>query len=259
MSEIKITLPKFDGKPDSGCYLWELRLQAVLESKNLWHVTEPLSTAVTLSTTTFGTQTATDGTQTGQISAQTTEPQTADGNQTGTQTGAQTAPAGTGGIAVSAGQGSVILAEHKRKAAATIINGLGDKPLRVVASNTKEPKIMVQKLRERYASTKLYTRMSLLAELHNLRDKSGDMGEYVDKYAALLERLTAMAAEIPQELATIMFLNSMQAKFEATVAALRTMGDEKLTWNDVTARMIEEAASSSNSRGSRDHSAMVTK
>jgi hypothetical protein len=259
MSEIKITLPRFDGKPDSDYHLWELRLQAILESKNLWHVIEPPSTAVTLSTTTVGTQTTTDGTQTGQISAQTTEPQTADGNQTGTQTGAQTAPAGTGGIVVSAGQGSVSLAEHKRKAAAIIINGLGDKPLRVVASDTKEPKIMVQKLRERYASTKLSTRMSLLAELHNLRYKSGDMGEYVDKYAALLERLTAMAAEIPQELAIIMFLNSMQGKFEAIVAALRTMGDEKLTWNDVTTRMIEEAASSSNSRGSRDHSAMVTK
>jgi gag-polypeptide of LTR copia-type len=73
----------------------------------------------------------------------------------------------------------------------------------VVASDTKEPKTMVQKLRERYASTKLSTRMSLLAELHNLRYKSGDMGEYVDKYAALLERLTATAAEIPQELAII--------------------------------------------------------
>jgi hypothetical protein len=51
--------------------------------------------------------------------------------------------------------------------------------------------------------------MSLLAELHNLRYKSGDMGEYFDNYAALLERLTAMAAEVPQELAIIMFLNSM--------------------------------------------------
>jgi hypothetical protein len=71
--------------------------------------------------------------------------------------------------------------------------------------------------------------MSLLAKLHNLRYKSRDMGEYVDQYAALLERPTAMAAEIPQELAIIMFLNSMHRKFEATVAALRTMGDAKLT------------------------------
>jgi gag-polypeptide of LTR copia-type len=76
---------------------------------------------------------------------------------------------------------------------------------------------------------------------------------YIDKHAALLESLTAMAAKIPQMLAIIMFLNSMPENFDAQVAALRTMGDEKLTWNDGTTRMIEEAASSSNSRGSRDY------
>jgi gag-polypeptide of LTR copia-type len=198
-----------------------------------------------VTTNTVDTQTGTDVTQIG--------------TQAGTQTSAGGPTTGTGGTPVSAEPSSVSTTEQKRKAAAIIINGLGDKPLRVVASDIKEPSMMVRKLRERYASTKLSTRMSLLAELHNLRYKSGDMGEYVDKYAALLERLTAMAPEIPQELAIIMFLNSMHGKFEATVAALRTMGNDKLTWNDVTARMIEEASSSSNSRGSRDHSAMLTK
>jgi hypothetical protein len=119
--------------------------------------------------------------------------------------------------------------------------------------------MMVRKLRERYASTKLSTRMSLLAKLHNLCYKSGDMGEYVDECAALLERLTAMEAEITQELAIIMFLNSMNGKFEDSVAALRTMGDAKLASNDVTVRMIEEASSSSNSCGGCDLSALLTK
>jgi Asp/Glu/hydantoin racemase len=65
--------------------------------------------------------------------------------------------------------------DQKRKETAIIINALGDKPLRVVAGDTKNPQVMLMKLRERYASTKLSTRMSLIAELHNMRYKNGDM------------------------------------------------------------------------------------
>jgi hypothetical protein len=179
MSELKFTLPSFDGKPSSDFHLWQLRLQAILESKSLWYVIEPTPT-------------------------------------------------------------SVASAEDNRKAAAIIINGLGDKPLRSVSAHTKEPQAMVKRLRERYASTKLSTRMSLMAELQAMRYKTGDMAEYVDKYAALLDRLEAMNAKVPSDLAIIMFLHSMDGKFEGTITALRTLGDDKLTWDDVTARLIEE-------------------
>jgi hypothetical protein len=37
-----------------------------------------------------------------------------------------------------------------------------------------------------------------------------------------------------------MFMHSMNGKYEATIAALRTLGDEQLTWEDVTTRLIEE-------------------
>jgi hypothetical protein len=39
--------------------------------------------------------------------------------------------------------------EQNRKAAAIIINGLGDKPLRVVSNHTEDPQVMLQNLRER--------------------------------------------------------------------------------------------------------------
>ena len=38
MSELKLHLPRFDGKPSSDFTLWQIRLQAILESKSLWHV-----------------------------------------------------------------------------------------------------------------------------------------------------------------------------------------------------------------------------
>jgi hypothetical protein len=126
MSELKFTLPRFDGKADSDYLQWELRLQAILESRNLWHVIESTTSDVTVTTTTVDTQTGTDVTQIG--------------TQHGTQTTAGGPTAGTGNTPMSAEPSSVSTAEQNRKAAAIIVNGLGEKPLRVVASDTKEPK-----------------------------------------------------------------------------------------------------------------------
>jgi hypothetical protein len=53
-----------------------------------------------------------------------------------------------------------------------------------------------------------------MAELRTLRCKSGDMAEYVDNYTAMLDRLEAMDAKVPSELAVIMFLRSMNANMK---------------------------------------------
>jgi hypothetical protein len=57
-----------------------------------------------------------------------------------------------------------------------------------------------------------------------------------------------MSAKVPSELAIIMFLQSMNGRFEATIAALKTMSDGSLTWEAVTARLIEEAGTQSRTR-----------
>jgi hypothetical protein len=139
---------------------------------------------------------------------------------------------------------SAEFAAARKKAAAIIINGLGDKPLRVVVSHRRDPALMIFKLNERYASSTLSTRMSLISELYtisNVRNK--DMGEYVDTYTSLPNRLAAMNAPIPDALAVIMFLSSLQGHFEATVAAICSISDDNLTWDDITSRLIEEASS----------------
>jgi gag-polypeptide of LTR copia-type len=148
--------------------------------------------------------------------------------------------------------------EQNRKAAAIIINGLGDKPLRVFSNHTKDPQVMLQKLRERYASTKISTRMSLMSELQSLRYKSGDTGENIDRYTGLMDRLESISAKVPEELAIIMFLHSMNGKIEAIIATIRTMGDDKLTWDDVTARLLEEVNNSTPRQASGHQSALTT-
>jgi hypothetical protein len=69
------------------------------------------------------------------------------------------------------------------------------------------------------------------------------MSEFVDRYTSLLNLLEAMEANVPEPLAVIMLLHSMRGRFKAKVAALRTMGDEELSWDDVTSRFIGEASS----------------
>jgi hypothetical protein len=55
------------------------------------------------------------------------------------------------------------------------------------------------------------------------------MSDYVHRYAALLDRLESMDPKVPPEFAIIMFMHSMNGKYEAAIAAIRTPGDEKLT------------------------------
>jgi gag-polypeptide of LTR copia-type len=86
--------------------------------------------------------------------------------------------------------------------------------------------------------------MSLISKPYTLSYvRNKDMGEYVYTYTSLLNRLAAMNAPIPDALAVIMFLRSLQGHFEATVAAIRSISDDNLTWDDVTSCLIEEASS----------------
>jgi gag-polypeptide of LTR copia-type len=150
MSELKQHLLRFDGEPSSDFTLWKIRLQGVLGSKSLWHVFE---------------LTTSSPSEASSVTNPTTQPTTfTDFVMQPTE-------------------------EEKRKATAIIINGIGDKALRIVVGYMSNPKLILQKLRERYASSNLSTLMSLMAELQSLRYKSGDMSDYVDRYAALLDRL----------------------------------------------------------------------
>ena len=143
--------------------------------------------------------------------------------------------------------------EDKEKASTVIIEALGDRPLRIVSALTEDPRAMMKKLRNRYASASVISKSSILAELYALKYRSGEMAEYIDKFTGLLDRLTSMDAEIPEELAKTIFLSSMDGKFEATVAALSVT--DNITWDKITNTMIE--ASTRHRKGHYDQSALV--
>jgi hypothetical protein len=64
--------------------------------------------------------------------------------------------------AKSASTDAVDSALRARKASSIIVNGLAEKPLRIVRAHFKCPPKMIQKLKKRYASSTLSTRMSLM-------------------------------------------------------------------------------------------------
>jgi hypothetical protein len=62
----------------------------------------------------------------------------------------------------------------------------------------------IQKLNERYASSTLSTRMSLMWQLYRLSYQRGkDMRDFVDSFASILDRLECMGAKIDEDLKVI--------------------------------------------------------
>jgi gag-polypeptide of LTR copia-type len=126
-----------------------------------------------------------------------------------------------------------------RKISSIIVNGLADNPLRIARAHCKCPLKMIQKLNERHASSTLSTNMSLMWQLNGLSYQRGkNMGDFVDSFASILDRQECMSAKIDEDISVFMLLSSMNGNFESTVEAIKTLGDEKLTWDDVCSRLI---------------------
>jgi hypothetical protein len=155
------------------------------------------------------------------------------------------------GHSESASTDVVDAALQVRKESSIIVNGLADNPLRIVRAHCKCPLKMIQKLNERYASSTLSTRISLMWQLSGLSYQRGkDMGDFVDSFASILDRLECTDATIDEDLSVVILLISMNGHFESTVEAIKTLGEEKLTWDDVgrRSRLIEIATTSQNKR-----------
>jgi gag-polypeptide of LTR copia-type len=76
--------------------------------------------------------------------------------------------------------------------------------------------------------------MSLMWQMNGLSYQRGkDMGDFVDSFVSILDRLECMVAKIDEDLSVVMLLRSMNGNFESIVEAIKTLGDEKPMWDDV--------------------------
>ena len=134
-------------------------------------------------------------------------------------------------------------AMDQKKASNIVVAALSDKALRVVRSCIGQPNEMLRRLDERYDSKSAATCVTKMTELINLRYDSikKSMGTHIDQMAATLEQLEGMKTPIPDELSIALLIASIQVpELTAVAAAVKTMSDDSMTWEKVTARLLEE-------------------
>lgn len=107
------------------------------------------------------------------------------------------------------GNGEGISEEDRQaigKARAILIQGLGDKPLRLCLSEKLNTYKMWLKLRERYVVSNIVTRVQLQAKLSQIQYSDQFMSDFVDSFEEIFNRLTAMGTAIAEEMQVAILL-----------------------------------------------------
>ena len=131
----------------------------------------------------------------------------------------------------------------KRKACAIIIRALSDSVLRVVRDVITDPDQIMAKLDARYDNKSTASKISKMSELVSTTYKnlSKDIRKHIDKLAGLVAQLKSMKTNLDDTLAVGIMLASIQVPALApVVAAIKTLADDQVTWDDVATRLIEK-------------------
>ena len=119
------------------------------------------------------------------------------------------------------------------KARAIIIEGLGDRLLRLCLSAKDNPYRMWNKLKDRYAVSNTATKVQLQTRLSRMSYKNQPMQDYVDGFEESFNRLSAMQSDIAEDLQFAMLLASFgdknQSPFGHLIASLQAI-QENLEW-----------------------------
>ena len=128
-------------------------------------------------------------------------------------------------------------------ARAILIQGLGDRPLRLCLTAKDNPFKMWARLKDRYAVSNIATRVQLQTRLSRVNYKGQSMQDYDDLFEEIFNRLAAMKSEIAEDLQVAMLLPSFgdkkQSAFGHTIASLQTL-QEKRDWETATAMWLQE-------------------
>ena len=129
------------------------------------------------------------------------------------------------------------------KAKATIIQGLGNKPLRLVLPVKDNPFKMWKALKERYAVSNLVTKVQLHTKLARMEYKGQTMSEYVAGFEDIFNQLSAMGTELTQDMKIATFLASFgdksRSSFGHVVTVLQSK-DTTVSWELVSSTLLQE-------------------
>lgn len=157
-------------------------------------------------------------------------------------------------------QGKDFDQDVKDKSSAIMVAALGDTALRVCSAKIGEPLQMLDLLDKRFASNRTATRISVLTAMFSKRFcAKDDMPKYIDEFETLFAQLERMGPEtkISESHKAPLLLASMgnSSPLESTFAALRTRDTDQLSWEAVSADLIQEwSALKSSSNGKESNS-----
>lgn len=136
--------------------------------------------------------------------------------------------------------------ENKEQACNIIVAALGDQALRVVVDVIDNPLGMLEKLDSRYDSKSTATRIAKFSELVSIKYTSvkDDMSKHVDRLAGLIAQLRRMGTNFDETLAIGILVASVEAQpLLSVTAAIKTISEKDLKWEDVASRLMDEVRS----------------
>lgn len=131
----------------------------------------------------------------------------------------------------------------QKKASNIIVAACSDKAFRVVRADIRNPYNMLEKLDHRYDSKSAAARIAKMTELISLKYDNirKNIGAHIDQMAGVIEQLDGMQTKIPDELAIAMLIAPIHVpELVPVAAAVKALSDDKATWDNVSARLIEE-------------------
>ena len=129
------------------------------------------------------------------------------------------------------------------KAKATIIQGLGNKPLRLVLPVKDIPYKMWQLLKERYAVSNLVTKVQLHTKLARMNYKGQVMSEYVGDFECIFNQLASMGSVLTEDMKVATFLASFGDKSRSSFGQIVTVlqsKDTAVSWELVSSTLLQE-------------------
>ena len=145
--------------------------------------------------------------------------------------------------------------EHQQQASNIIIASLGDQALRIVRTIVGNPNTMMAKLDERYDSKSTASKIEKMSELvsmkyYNIKD---DLSDHIDRMAGLLDQLKSMGNELADSLAIGILVASIEVhQLHAVTAAIKTLAEKDIKWEEITSRLLEERTAFLTEDGHRD-------
>ena len=135
-----------------------------------------------------------------------------------------------------------VSSDNKMQASNIIVSSLGDHALRLVRTVIGDLEAMMDKLDKQFDSKTIASRISKMSELVSIRYTTikDDIAKQIDLLAGIIEQLRAMGTTFDDALAIGILVASIDVtELMPATAAIKTLTDKDMKWEEISGRLIE--------------------